>query len=410
MPSFVTWLDFSEAQQQKVREALKNFEDKGTVDDLGFGSIRDAISGTFFPGTSVLQTRAKYFLFIPWIFQHAHRRNASNSLGKAFDMERKLITALLQSEDHDGVIGRTKEKDLKTLPSTIYWSGLQAFGIFKRRGTSIRQYSRGASQPTKAEEYEGELVGDLDSFWSDLPPAPSEFFNFKYAELALTEAEARWLSERILTTDVNLGQPNLLSYFVSQIQSGEVSFLETSELWGADLPVEVDFQLRELVHHAKFFAILAHGASLLYNVMLVEALQEKGHEVRFNENYVERLRDWSSSSDSAGLQEWCQEIDKFWECLIALGNVVPVLSREFVQELAQIVSTTDLSKFSSNQETRALVRMREKQHKGSQARLFNTDRLVSFKGDAGLRPMTFRWDLVRRLLQDIADAYEVSAV
>ena len=89
--SIVTWLDFSEAQQRKVLEALKGFEDKETVDDLGFGPIRDAISGTFFPGTSVLQTRARYFLFVPWIFQYAQSRWPADAVGKAFDMERLYV-------------------------------------------------------------------------------------------------------------------------------------------------------------------------------------------------------------------------------------------------------------------------------------------------------------------------------
>jgi hypothetical protein len=94
MASSIAWLDFSEAQQRGIREVLRIFEEKGTVDDLGFGRVRDAISNGLFPGTSIIQTRARYFLFIPWIFMEAQRRWPSQMLGKAADMERKLIDAL----------------------------------------------------------------------------------------------------------------------------------------------------------------------------------------------------------------------------------------------------------------------------------------------------------------------------
>lgn len=405
MPSLVTWLDFSEAQQRKVLEALKGFEDKETVDDLGFGPVRDAISGTFFPGTSVLQTRARYFLFIPWIFQNAQIRWPANAVGKAFDMERKLITALKDSDDLDGVIGRTKGKDLKTLPSAIYWSGLQTFGIFKRRGTSIRQYGYAVGRPAKSFEYEGEIGNDLESFWAECPPAPDNFFKFDFAELALTKAEAQWLSERFLEAESSSGRPNLFRNLLKRIHNADVAFLETANVWDADISEGVDAELRELINHAKFFSSLTHGASLVYNVMLVEALEKKRKEVQFPQNYVELLTAWSVEAEREGLDAWCGQIQNFWECLTALGTQIPEPTMEFIDKLAGLLSKIGPVEFASDERARALIREREIKHKGPQARFRNEIRLFAFKGDAGLRPMNFRWNLVCRLLQDIADGY-----
>ena len=53
VPSFVGWLDYSEAERRQVQEMLQLFTEKGTVDDLGVGTVRDAISNRLFPGTSV---------------------------------------------------------------------------------------------------------------------------------------------------------------------------------------------------------------------------------------------------------------------------------------------------------------------------------------------------------------------
>jgi len=39
--------------------------EKGVVDELGIGVIRDAFADLLFPGISTIQTRAKYFLIVP---------------------------------------------------------------------------------------------------------------------------------------------------------------------------------------------------------------------------------------------------------------------------------------------------------------------------------------------------------
>ncbi len=99
MGSFVSWLDHSEKDQQQVRGMLKLFSEKDTVDDLGIGTVRDAISNSLFPGTSIIQTRARYFLFIPWLFRRAEKQHPEQLVAKATDMERKLIDALRSGGD-----------------------------------------------------------------------------------------------------------------------------------------------------------------------------------------------------------------------------------------------------------------------------------------------------------------------
>lgn len=59
------WLDTDNEQRRKMLEVVDLFKEEGTVDELGIGSIRDAFADALFPGTSVLQTRLRYVLFIP---------------------------------------------------------------------------------------------------------------------------------------------------------------------------------------------------------------------------------------------------------------------------------------------------------------------------------------------------------
>ena len=121
---------------------LQLFSDKDTVDDLGIGTVRDAISNSLFPGTSVIQTRARYFLFVPWLFRRAEQRYPQQLVAKATDMERNLIEALRADGDLVGLIGVDRGKNVRTLPSAIFWGGLIRYGIFLSPSLSIRQYGR----------------------------------------------------------------------------------------------------------------------------------------------------------------------------------------------------------------------------------------------------------------------------
>ena len=55
------WIDFSKNERDDILNTLDSLSEKGTLDELGIAPIRDGFSDLFFPGTSTLQTRAKYF-------------------------------------------------------------------------------------------------------------------------------------------------------------------------------------------------------------------------------------------------------------------------------------------------------------------------------------------------------------
>ena len=63
--STLSWLDSSEQERRTVLELVSALNEPGTLDELGIGIIRDTIANALFPGTSTIQTRARYFLFIP---------------------------------------------------------------------------------------------------------------------------------------------------------------------------------------------------------------------------------------------------------------------------------------------------------------------------------------------------------
>ena len=69
--STLTWLDTSEKDRRRTLEFIDTFRERDTRDELGIGVVRDAFSDLMFPGTSTVQTRATYFLLVPWCYLKA---------------------------------------------------------------------------------------------------------------------------------------------------------------------------------------------------------------------------------------------------------------------------------------------------------------------------------------------------
>jgi hypothetical protein len=74
MTSSLGWLALDPEQSRRMMEAIDQFCDETTLDDLGFGAIRDAFSSILFFGVSSIQTRVRYVLFLPWLLQEAGHR------------------------------------------------------------------------------------------------------------------------------------------------------------------------------------------------------------------------------------------------------------------------------------------------------------------------------------------------
>ena len=136
-PAVLAWLDYSEADQRRAREIVRMFSQPESRDELGLGQIRDALSDTLFPGTSVLLTRARYLLFVPWFYREGARlRRQGSQLSSWVDtQERRLIGALRNGGDSSGLIGGVVGEQVQNLPSTIYWNSLRRFGILRHDGT-----------------------------------------------------------------------------------------------------------------------------------------------------------------------------------------------------------------------------------------------------------------------------------
>jgi hypothetical protein len=131
------WIYFSPSFKDKINSILDLLDqEEGMVDELGLGRLRDAYADLFFPGTSTVQTRAKYFFIVSYLIKDFFLQNGGKSKNLEQylnEEEHKIIWELAEKYNHDrnarsGVIGITKHRNQKLArrPSSIYWNGLRS--------------------------------------------------------------------------------------------------------------------------------------------------------------------------------------------------------------------------------------------------------------------------------------------
>ena len=398
-PAVLAWLDYSEADQRQAREIIALFSQQESRDELGLGRIRDALSDTLFPGTSVLLTRARYFLFIPWLFiEGARRGHRSSQLATWVDyQERRLIGALRNGGDLEGLIGRDVGAAVKNLPSDIYWNSLRRFRILRHGGTTSQIV--GLRQDSQPMDDATEFLEHSDAVWApSIPTAPEGFFEFSICDFALTHDEATWLSERI----VDAVPEALLQVLVT---GGNRHTARAQHVWDDPEAVAVTGHIRDSLDEARRFAIAMHGAALLYNVLLAERAEELGlteHDDR-RDFFADQLDEWSREIDVSDVAGW--DLNRLWTLVEKQGRPAALRTRSFVTMWVSVMRRR-IHRLADDAEARSLVQNREFQQKGSQARLSNDRLMRQWGGASGSDRLTFRWPAVVRLLNDIADGRE----
>ena len=138
------WIDFSKEHRNKVISVMHLLTEPEAIDELGIGIVRDAFSNIFFPGTSTIQTRAKYFLIVPYLLYKLEDQKintADEFISNLHKQETDLIPILMK-DGEEGIIGSSAGADLKRKPSDIYWNGISTYRIFTGERMSIYDYAK----------------------------------------------------------------------------------------------------------------------------------------------------------------------------------------------------------------------------------------------------------------------------
>lgn len=397
MTSTLAWLDYSEHDRQKMHELMERLGEKETRDELGIGSVRDTFADMLFPGTSTIQTRVRYFFFVPWIYLEMEARASPQNIGKAVrDRELGLVHALMKGGEKLGVIGSEAKDKLKRFPSSIYWQGLERWG-FRILPWSQDQYHRWLARnvplASRVRRAEDESIFRARRCWRDTIPRPPTGMSDR-ATFHLTLQESQYLRERILSS----ASASLLAELVVRGSLPQ----DAEFVW--TLGLELSERHREQVEHARNFSEAMLGAALLYNLMLAEKAQNS----QLVEEYRQRLATWGGliSSRRDAFDRW--SLDRFWQIVLTANPRVTSWTQIFIATWLQwAIEPWGAQRISFNEEARALILTRERQLKKGLARMDNPRALELWNGAAGSSPLDYRWSVARRHLVDIIEGARI---
>ncbi len=396
------WLDYDERDAQRMREVLAAFDEKQTVDSLGFGIIRDSFSDQLNPGTTTIQTRARYFLLVPWAFLLLEsERVAAGDLGQRLrDVEARTIDALHGVGASQGVIGVRKGAKTQRLASVVYWNGLGTYGI-RLHDVSMDQYRQSvgllARQRQRLERDDDHgVLGAVPRFWDAHLPLIPDGFPDAPTTLDLTADEALYLANRI--------QWACAGTFIASIVADPVLIHDAALPWdvpSASLPDNVNLLLR----HGRCFSELVYGAQLLYNLLLCAHSERDlgAAPADVAESMRAELADWAAMIDARrpDLEKWFAGLDEFWP-IAQWRSTVGAPTKRFVTEWCRL-ALSDPHAIADNPAARALVINREHQLKGRLARLAERRALETWNGEPfGIGQLSYRWAVTKRHVADIA--------
>lgn len=394
MTSTVSWLDFDLEARNRALALVDVFREKSAIDELGIGTVRDAFARLFFPAVSVLQTRARYFVFIPRQLAAAGQAATLDAARRTLrDSEVRLIYALIRElgdRPGNGILGRIAKGKLKRMPSSIYWAPLQQYGIV-RQGGSIDSVLRQEVNAHKAIRAQGQT----DELGFGAPPTglDPELLRLGTTKdwltstnFELTPQEASYLRDRIMESC----DGSLYAWILRHHASPADGYL-WDQPWIDDTP----YSLRQATELARQFSMLTHGAAILYNLMLAEL----EHSDQLAEDRRADLETWQQVVANDAV--W--DSPHFWAVARSITPRISSATQAFADTWC--TSAPGSSDITSDPKLRALIERREVSLKGARAKLVNPKARQDWRGDFafGMGLLEYNWSNARQIIRDIQE-------
>jgi hypothetical protein len=399
----IGWIDFSTNDRNRVGSVLDLLRPEGMVDELGMGTIRDALANQLFPGISTIQTRAKYFFIIPYILYDYQATKPAQRRGKTpskflEDREYEIMWALAEQYEYqegNGVIGISKRKPNKIVrrPSAIYWNGLYTYQFINTNGLAADSFLRQSVNPSMETLLSSVQQGD-DTTGDDADAEHENVFKIRVSPklnwsesltLELDKGEAEFFQDRILS----IAKSKLIAELLQQDKLWKIfiqaeNFMQFAK---AALSLPLSDKLKAMLILAHDFSELMYGAHLAYNCQL--------HQKVFNsEHFDEDFKEWIH-----GIEDNMLDYTNFNpDILFSYATTTKSTTVQFVKDWWK--QTQNGCKDVKKRDT--LIEQQEAMVKGGKARLRwkKTDD-VKENNWLGLRHFDYRFFQARTILKDI---------
>ena len=277
------WVDFSREDREKVLDVMNLLQEPGAVDEIGIGVVRDAFANLFFPGTSTVQTAAKYFFIVPYILKEAADGKYGSDLRKILqridDEEKQCGIRLMQNcPGRKDIIGRRvlPQKWVARRPSSIYWNGIRTYGIctqdisipeLMKASVLLQSQKKQVSLGNKGDDSADSERDDADAgrdLTAQFFAVPDDYYGDWRTGLVidLTTTEAAFLRKMIETSIPG----SLLGYLLKN--NIDVAKYASFEAMCEDVGAAVPADLSRLMKLACEFNRLVYAAHVRYNDIL----------------------------------------------------------------------------------------------------------------------------------------------
>ncbi len=404
MQSALGWTVLSREALRRAESHLRDQDQQGVRDEIGFLSLHQAYADRFFPGTSVLQTRLRYVLFVPWIYQNIAKHPQRQQINRAIQEQELSLAKRLKSRHglSDGVIGaRSLPKQTSQPPTMVYWHALGTWGILRlwadgtypTQAAVHRTLSKQHPLSRLKDEDESPLEESL-TFFVKVPDSPEEWHNpNKPLDFTIQPEEAIFIRQHLVSVQRPgmPGTPSLFAYLVEH----NIDVMNLEFPWTKLILKIVDKDEREALLRAQQTAALAAIGRAIYAALVERICGEEDKRPIPNvhranlERVIEYHRDQALKLDIGA---------------VALDAPYP-LPPSILDTLRETQNWLRNGKDIFN--LRSLYEQAEVSRKGRRARLARTlagqERRNEWTPDEHPQawPLHYRWSNVQRLLNDL---------
>nr|WP_321482187.1 DUF6361 family protein [uncultured Cohaesibacter sp.] len=373
-------------------KAQMDEESMGVRDEIGFLTIHQRYADHFFPGTSVLHTRARYALFVPWLFEDLAGKIGPSAQRALRERERQIAGRLKDAGEAQVIGSHVFPKPSSQPPSVVYWKALAVWGIIREDKSKISREKahRLLKARCSSTDDDGQPLINFDPPFVHLPNRPKNWQSGDIS-LRLTKKEADFLRQ-------HLGQLRVSGSMELCLLSKLVSLKNTppAEMWSDEI-FAVAGADKALLIRARQAACLGGIGRAIYDALLERSIE-------FTDKRQISARHRSHLKDIIAEQgEVAAKLD-----IAALEADIGALPAR----LHSVVTATKDWIGSGSQDPKPLfeVYAAAEARKGPRARLPSTPnaraRRLEWSNDEHVlaTPLHYRWKNVRTLLNDLAEA------